>query len=305
MMNMNKLSIQKLGLLVVAGLTIALLAQARGKEEVKMNNEEGFTFAFMTDVHLNREHRSASDQGFEAALKHAKLNNVDFIIFGGDNTECDQMGKGDELAANEVQQRFRQKVDANGVPAYFVIGNHDRYYFNGGKRDSLGFNVFEKTLGPTYRSFNHKGVHFILLNSLYPNEDGPYSISPEEMAWLKRDLQQTGKTTPIIVCIHVPMLSLYYPVVDGNFIGADMIQNTKEVADHLMPYNVKAVLQGHQHIYEEIRERGRWFVTAGAVSAKWWSGPLMETEEGYLLVNVDAKGNVNWQYVDYGWHSHQ
>lgn len=57
----------------------------------------------------------------------------------------------------------------------------------------------------------------------------------------------------------------------------------------------------HQHIYEQIQERNRWFVTAGAVSAYWWGGAFLETEEGYLLVRVDENNRFSWEYVDYGW----
>lgn len=43
------------------------------------------------------------------------------------------------------------------------------------------------------------------------------------------------------------------------------------------------------------------FVTGGAVSVAWWSGPLLNTEEGYMLVKVDNDKNFSWEYVDYGW----
>ena len=72
-------------------------------------------------------------------------------------------------------------------------------------------------------------------------------------------------------------------------------------ADLLKQYNVRLVLQGHQHIHEEIQERGRWFVTGGGICASWWSGPLADTEEGYVLVHVGDNGDLSWEYIDYGW----
>ena len=80
--------------------------------------------------------------------------------------------------------------------------------------------------------------------------------------------------------------------------------NTKEIVDLLTPYNIKLILQGHQHIYEQIQERGLWFVTAGGVSANWWTGPLADTEEGFLLIKVDNTNNFSWEYIDYGWDVH-
>lgn len=99
------------------------------------------------------------------------------------------------------------------------------------------------------------------------------------------------------------MLSLYYPVVEGNFNGLDTVTNTKQVFERLNGYNLKLVLQGHQHIHKEIQERNRWFVTADAVSAYRWAGPFLETEEGYLLVHVGNDNSFTWEYIDYGWNT--
>lgn len=101
------------------------------------------------------------------------------------------------------------------------------------------------------------------------------------------------------------MLSLFYPVVDGSYkkdqMITDMVTDSREVLDLLLQYNLKLILQGHQHIHEEIQERGRWFITGGAICASWWYGPLADTQEGYVLVHVDQDNNFRWEYIDYGW----
>lgn len=270
------------------------------KKEVKSVPQEKFTFAFFTDVHLNKDNLGNGNEGLHRALNDAKKKGVDFILFGGDNADTDALGDA-EQTADSLQARFKKIVDDCGLPAYFTIGNHDRYYRRNGETDTLGFKLFEKYFGDTYHSFTHQGVHFIVLNSLPTSKEGSYSVDPKQLKWLKNDLEQTGTETPVVVSLHVPMLSLYYPVVEGNFKGADMICNTKEVFEILNKYNVKLILQGHQHIYEQIQERNRWFITAGAVSAYWWGGAFLETEEGYLLVHVDTEHNFSWEYVDYGW----
>lgn len=270
------------------------------KDESNTAPKEKFTFAFFTDVHLNKDNHGNGNEGLRMALNDAKNRKVDMIIFGGDNTDTDALGDA-EQTADSLHARFKEIVDECGIPAYFTIGNHDRYYRHNGETDTLGFKLFQKRFGETYQSFTHEGVHFITLNSLYPSDKGAYSVNVGQLEWLKKDLEQTGTDTPIVVSLHVPMLSLYYPVVEGNFKGLDMICNTKEVFEALNPYNVKLILQGHQHIYEQIQERNRWFVTAGAVSAYWWGGAFLETEEGYLLVHVDTDNNFSWEYIDYNW----
>ena len=177
------------------------------------------------------------------------------------------------------------------------------YVFNG-QKDTLGFKMFEKHYGKSYGSFDYKGIHFIRLNGMHPTKQAFATIDQEQITWLKEDLAKTGLETPIVVSTHVPLLSLYYPVVEGSMQARDMIDNTKEIVDLLKPYNIKLILQGHQHIYEQIQERGLWFVTAGGVSANWWTGPLADTEEGFLLIKVDNANNFSWEYIDYGWDVH-
>lgn len=258
------------------------------------------TFAFFTDVHLSQDNRGDGNDGLRKALEDARKRGADFILFGGDNVETDHL-KDDEQTADALHARFKSIIDASGQECHFTIGNHDRFYYHQGKEDKKGYRLFEKYFGPSHTSFDHQGVHFITLNSLNPDAEGRYSIGPEQMEWLQKDLETAGKGTPIVVSLHVPMLSLYYPVVEGNFKGDDMITDMKEVIDLLNGYNLKLVLQGHQHLHEEIQERNRWFITGGAVSAYWWQGPFLETEEGYLLVHVDQENNFTWEYIDYGW----
>jgi predicted phosphodiesterase len=78
------------------------------------------------------------------------------------------------------------------------------------------------------------------------------------------------------------------------------VSNFKEVWDMFEGKNLKLVLQGHMHLYEEIKIRDVQFITAGAVSARWWSGPYHGTQEGYLLIKTDGD-DFFWEYVDYGW----
>ncbi|MCM0718613.1 metallophosphoesterase [Parabacteroides sp. W1-Q-101] len=261
---------------------------------------EKFSFAFLTDVHLGPDNYGDGDNGLRQALADAKKRNVDFVLFGGDNIGTAHYKKEEQQVADSLHEHFKSIVSEFSLPSYFTIGNHDRYFYCDGEEDRFGFKLFERHYGPVYHSFDHKGVHFIVLNSMDRDGDKYCHIGPEQMDWLRKDLEAVGKEMPIVVSLHVPLLSLYYPVVDGTF-GFENVGNTKQVVDLLNQYNLKVVLQGHQHIHEEIMERNRWFVTGGGVSACWWQGPMQETEEGYLLVHVGKDDSFTWEYIDYGW----
>jgi 3',5'-cyclic AMP phosphodiesterase CpdA len=295
-------------ILVIAGLMILLSSFVgctnHGTAEKADGSENSFSFAFLTDVHLNANNPDISSKGLRQALEHAKSKEVDFVLFGGDLADLDGLQTQDSLRADSLIAAFKSIVDESGMKAYFTIGNHDRYYTYNHQTDTAGFKLFGKHLGDTYYSFDHHGVHFVVLNSVQIDDSSRnYHVGPAQIEWLKADLLNLSPRKPLVVSTHVPFQSLYYPAVEGVVKDVDMFSNFKEVWDILLDHDLKVILQGHQHLHEELLVNNTNFVTGGAVSAAWWRGPLLNTEEGYILVNVDEKQNFSWEYVDYGWDS--
>ena len=291
------------GMLAVMASSNSILLADREVKESKETKPEVFKFAFLTDVHLSRNLVNRADDGLRKALRHAKDQGAEFVLFGGDSAHADQ---GTDEEVEQVWKRFISIVKESGLRAYHTIGNHDgRVYWDEDPKKACydrEYEIFEKYCGPTYYSFDYKGIHFVVLNSLYHNSGkGWYGIGPEQLKWLKADLDKTGELKPVIASLHVPILSLYWQVTEGTNKNVDIIANYKEVMDLFDQYNVKIVLQGHQHIHEEIMEKKRHDLTGGAVSANWWNGEYFGTEEGYLLLEADARGKISWEYVDYGW----
>lgn len=287
----------------IISLLFSLGACTNNGDNVRIRKSaNSFSFAFLTDVHMNFNNIDISSEGLRQALENAKSKDVDFVIFGGDLTDLDRLQPQDSLRADSLLTVFKTIVDESGLNVYFTIGNHDRYYTYNNEPDNAGFGLFSKHLGKTYYSFDHKGVHFVVLNSVQINDTTrKFEVGPSQVEWLKSDLSVLPPQTPVVVSTHVPFQSLYYPAVRGVVKDADMFSNFKEVWDILHDYNLKVILQGHQHIHEELLVNDTYFVTGGAVSAAWWNGPLLNTEEGYMLVNIDADKNFSWEYIDYGW----
>lgn len=258
--------------------------------------QEKFSFAFFTDLHLNTSEETKSFDALGKALVNAKSKKVDFVLSGGDNVDVDAY-KADQLPkAKSMFQKYKDQVDASKMKYYYAIGNHDRYWHYEGKH---GAGLFESVFGKSYYSFEHKGWRFIVLNSAQIC-NGKYCVDDEQKAWLEQVLASTPKNQPIVVVAHVPFLSLYYPVLEGKYTDADTFANQKAIFDLFGNHNLKLVLQGHQHLYEEIKVKGVQFITAGAICASWWGGPFHGTQEGYLKVDVNGD-QFKWNYVDYGW----
>lgn len=166
---------------------------SKAPEKLVITPDNSFTFAFMTDVHMNLENNGNGDKGLEMALSNAKSKGVDFVIFGGDNADVDDIDNSQENAADSLITRFKSIVNESGVNAYFTIGNHDRFYRNEGKSDPEGFAKFEKHLAKSYYSFDHKNVHFVVLNSVQRDDNHTYLSMKSNFNGWKMTLQKRAR----------------------------------------------------------------------------------------------------------------
>lgn len=256
-----------------------------------------FRFAFFTDVHLFRNNERNSHIGFQRALDDVLPKEIDFILFGGDNIDAYRL---EETEAEVLYKWFKKEVNKRGIEAHYTIGNHDVYYTPIDREvDPNGYRLHEKYFGALNHSFDHKGIHFIVLNSVIQNSSG-FCVGNEQLRWLEEDLKKTGSQTPVVVSMHVPIQSLYYPAVEGKIVTTDMITDFKQVWDCLEQYNVKMILQGHQHLHEELLVKNMHFLTGGAVCGNWWAaGDFQKTEKGYLLIDVDENNDFSWEYISF------
>lgn len=265
-------------------------------------SEKKFRFAFLTDIHLNTANDGERIKGLKKALDKTKELNVDFIITGGDQVDIRGMSSKalSSEGADNLYTILKQTLESSGLTYYPTIGNHDRYWDT-----AIGFvngdELFKKYFKESHYTFERNGVRFFILNSVESGGKTGYVIRDEQMEWIKSNLRDIDTKTPIVVSTHVPFYSLYYPLVENKYVFVDVISNYKEVLKTFENHNLEIVLQGHQHIHEEIKLQEVQFLTGGAVCAAWWTGAFHGTEEGFLLVDVDINNSFSWEYIDYGW----
>ncbi|MHA1891908.1 MAG: metallophosphoesterase family protein, partial [Promethearchaeota archaeon] len=126
--------------------------------------------------------------------------------------------------------------DISDVAPYYPLmiaeGNHE---YGGDK----GANYEYLMVHPTYYSFNYSGVHFISFNQLDGSDPSAYSISDEQLNFIRGDLARNKDKNWIIACFHVPVLS-----TDTH------IENlTNELVKIFNDNHVDLVLQAHDHHY--------------------------------------------------------
>ncbi len=281
----------------VAAAPLSLLAASSTQE---------FSFIFLTDTHMQPELHAT--EGCTMAFKKIRTLHADFAIQGGDHI-FDGLG----VPLTRSMPLFRAYAETEqqlGLKVYHTIGNHDvvGLYKQSGIDPSdtnYGKSYFEHNIGPLYQSFDHKGVHFIVLDSIgFTPERGYYGvIDPAQLEWLKADLAKLQPATPIIVSVHIPMISAYAnyntPPAKPPAYNSLTVSNAWQVWPLFVGHNVLGVLQGHTHVNERVEWRGVPYITSGAVSGNWWEGTHLGTPEGFTVCTVRG-GKLITRFETYG-----
>jgi len=211
--------------------------------------EPAFRFAYISDSHLYEKH--VNDRFVRGLLRAVDdVNNLDpqpdFVFYGGDLA---QLGQVKEL---ELGAGILKNLKA---PLRIMVGEHDWYLDLGEKWQEL----FGE---PTY-SFDHKGVHFVVLNSVVeadfwtergmsPMErmmtvagldnglQSSFTVGEKQRKWLEQDLAKLPDDSRVVVFSHSPLYKLYKA---WNFWTDD----AEEVQAILQRIKQVVVIHGHTH----------------------------------------------------------
>lgn len=304
-------------LLGAAAATIGLPTAATRAAEPGGQCRRVLRLAHLTDVHVQPERRAA--QGMAACLRHvqAQKDKPALILSGGD---CIMDSLGADQARTRVQWELWNKVlrDECSLPIEHCIGNHDVW---GWHRKESGATGSEPLYGKKwamdalglqrpYRSFDHAGWHFIVLDSTHP-AGGTYTarLDDEQFDWLAEDLRKTDSKTPVLVLSHIPILAVCVffdgeNEKSGNWSvpGAWMHTDARRIKELFKKYpNVRLCLSGHEHLVDRVQYLSVTYVCNGAVCGNWWKGSYQEFDAGYALVDLYNDGTFDNNYVTYGW----
>jgi 3',5'-cyclic-AMP phosphodiesterase len=265
-----------------------------------------FTFAFITDIHLQPERNAIT--GFTQAIDTLNRLKPDFVVSGGDLI-MDALGQ-KYSRADSLYNLYIKTTRQLQMPLYNTMGNHEIWgIYRKSKADSThpeyGEKMFEKRLGKSYYAFMHKGWKFMVLNSVEDTKKNRYigKIDAAQMAWIKAEIENTTAGTPIVLVTHIPFITAYtqrYGAATAPNDSNLVVVNSRDVIDLFKGHNLKLVLQGHLHTVEDILVDDVHYITGGAISAAWWKGPEKGYQEGFVLVSIDGN-NFSWRYIDYGW----
>lgn len=262
-----------------------------------------FKFLHLTDTHIQPELRAS--EGCQMCFKAASKLKADFALAGGDMV-FDAVEQNLDRA-KQLFTLYGETVKHLNLPVHTTMGNHDVFGTapkSGVPNTAAGWGkkMFEDQIGPRYKSFDHKGWHFVVLDSIEITEDGGFrgSIDNAQIEWLKADVAKSG-SRPTVALTHIPLLSAAPKIFRRNTGSTDtiLVANAMDVIDILLKGNLKMVLQGHTHICEKVDFKGCQFITSGAVCGNWWKGARMGFSEGFGLIQVNGD-RAEWSYQTYG-----
>lgn len=268
--------------------------------------DEGFSFVFMTDIHL--QHERGAYEAFQKVIDTVNQLDSDFIMTGGDLVF--DVLRGNPQRGDSLFTLYKTATAKFNIPVHHTIGNHELFgIYPESDVDSTHadykYGMFKRHLGDTYYSFDHKGWHFIVVNSIIEKDKAYYGmIDPIQKAWIEQDLAKTNPSTPIAMVTHIPFVTAFYslyPAKDNNQPNGRGIYNNQEILALFANHNLKLVLQGHLHWLEDVTVGKTRFITGGAVAGRpSWRG-TRHNEEGFLNIHIDNADNISWDYIDYGW----
>jgi Icc protein len=308
-------NLNRRGFIKGAGAAGALVATAP-LTHIKLafaGKQPDINIAYISDSHI--QHIKGNkfvhnwDRGLIRAVAETNLLDPqpDFVMFGGDLA---QLGKREELDHGaEIMSKLK-------APTKWVMGEHD-YYLDLGK-------YWSKLFGKQYYSWDHKGVHFVTLNSILTYDDwtfkrwpnakermnqmagldnpngSPFMVGDKQRAWLAKDLAKVKKDTPVVVFSHSPLQKLYK---GWNF----WTEDAEELQKMLGKFDNVNVVYGHVHQIQYNKIGNINFHSVMATAWPWpYPGSYAQAEHQMPSMTVpmnradpfherDATG---WQLID-------
>jgi 3',5'-cyclic AMP phosphodiesterase CpdA len=251
-----------------------------------------FSFAIITDSHLFSIPNHKFDHSLEDAVNqvNALSPGVDFVMYTGDiaqNGREDQLVKGKKILSNLK------------APLKVIPGEHD-WYLDMGK-------AWNGLFGKETWSFDHKGIHFIGLNSILVKDfwtgagmtpeqrmgtmemlespiAGPWGVREAQLEFLRKDTKNLAANTPVVIFTHSPLWD-YYPRWNFQTEDAPQIREILSKFDH--------VTSLHGHVHQTIYNKIGNLSSMGALSTSWpWPYPPVTLDYPGSQMNQSDPANT-------------
>ena len=191
-----------------------------------------FSFVQLSDIHWGFTNPKVNPEPRQALLRAIAAVNAleqqpDFVVFTGDLTQTTDDPK---LRRARLREFHELASGLRVKQVRYFAGEHDAAL----DRGEAYLEVFG---GSLHYSFDHKGVHFVVLDNT--SQPGPV-LGATHIERLKADLAPRQQDAPIVVLTHRPLFALHAPWDWATRDG-------QAALDVLAPYANVTVFYGHIH----------------------------------------------------------
>lgn len=206
---------------------------------------------------------------------------------------------------------YVEKLTTDAI--YNCMGNHDNSPDVAG--DWEASELYRKHCGPTYYSFNAGDTHYIVLDNIEftnPAANNTYdcNITTKITKWLRKDLANVSKTTPLVICMHAPLFErpqcskpgVQDAVKYRYSYGLTFYNSVKDFKD------VK-IFTGHAHTNYTVNKLSITEYNVGAVCGNlWWTGYFVDgnsvctdgSPAGYRILDYnDGEAETYYKSIGY------
>lgn len=266
-----------------------------------------WTFATMSDVQFTASSPDLTKTAI-AALHRIRAEKPDLVVLNGDITDrglpedvalaratleaggCQLIAVGEEPEAESTPDHT-----AGTIPCYYVPGNHESY---GAGNVQATLDPWEAEFGQPYRTFDHKGTRFILLNSAL----GTLRGSDWDQLPMLEEALATAADDP---AVSNAVVFAHHPVEDPAEVPTSQLGDGMEVrliekllADFRAASDKGAAMIGsHAQIVDVHREEGVPYFVHPTTGKAPYGTPDRGGFTGWVEWEVDRDGDAGDQWL--------
>lgn len=166
---------------------------------------------------------------------------------------------------------LKRTIGLIGVPWVYVMGNHDTN--QDAPDDARSDETWERHFGPSYYSFDHAAVHFIVLDDIMwrartGTQSAGYSggLGDRQLDWLRNDLALVPRDRLVVLLMHIP--------IEG-VAEREQVYRLLEGRPHTFSASAHTHTQEHRFIGKDAGWNGaepHHHLISATVCGSWWSG---------------------------------
>lgn len=273
--------------------------------ELERDEATDHTILFLADIQMcgrNEDIRQYEEHAvgdINTSISNARKQGKDVYVITLGDQSYNTYWHSYNIGIPEIHESMNL-LDPDAI--FNCMGNHDNNPRIAG--DWAASADYREQWGPTYYSFNIGEIHYVVLDNIeFTNAECKNTfecnITTSVIKWLRKDLANVSKDTPIVVCMHAPLF--YRPQCSKPNVpdptkyrynyGSQFYNSVKGFKD-------VRVFTGHTHTNYTVSYLNMTEYNVGAIGGNlWWTGYFVNGNSvctdgspgGYRVLDTSGK----------------